>query len=489
MSRKLEEILEDLNKNVGAMNAGQKVANVADSVPPADDAIASKQLTPTEARTRFVDPMRKNFVDLATVHRGFSVFGSDAALSDPHGFLSKTGENGKHQISNAKLSGIIAALLQKGSKKEGIPFDEWMNNSGQRRAIEDGLESSLSKGVFGDNTQSVSKALNSAGNSGGPTIRTDIEPIMREAYIRQFPIADQIASIPANGLVHSYNVKTATGNAVTLSELGDLTTADADSTFVRRANSNIAIIASRRAISLKLQYASEQSGMNFNLMGAENTEIMSAMTAIARKNQSLILQGNLSTASKTLSDEEGLTDVNGFDGLRSILKTTGITMAGGEKLYERIDYAVGQILNAGGDVTSIMGLMSVGARRLLNAELMQYLRILKSEAGDGGTPVNMVSTGLLTVADTLAKMLTVPASAQNEGTGYYTLASVATEDVFVVDPMGLALAYLGSPNPVVLELPIGFNNALSNVYIVFLMNGLVVYIDGFHRKIRIPRQV
>ena len=484
MSRNLEDILESLNTNVQAMNNGQKAASAAGTSPVAEADIESKAVTPEQLNQKFVDPLRKNFEDLAEF--GFRSLGSDKVLTDPYDFIRGKSAEGLPRVNNAQLGGMIAALLEKGSGKQGVPLGEWMNRSGQRGAIEANLESALSKGEFGESGAAVSKALNTAGNSGGPTIRTDLEPIMREAYLKSFPVAEHIASIPANGLVHSYNVKTATGEAVTVSELGDLTSADSDSTFVRKANANIAIIASRRAISLKLQYASMQSGMNFNLAGAENTEVMSAITAIARKNQALILQGNYTTASKTLNDEDGLTDVNSFDGLRTLLKTTGITQSS-ENLYDLIDRAVGQILNAGGDVSSILGLMSVGAKRVLNGELLQFLRILKSDSDSGGTPLNMVSTGLLTVADTLAKMLAIPASAQNQGVGHYTLSSVATEDVFIVDPAGMALAYLGSMNPVILELPVGFNNALSNVYIVFLMNGLVLYIDGFHRKIRIAK--
>lgn len=488
MSRKLEEILEDLNKNVGAMHNGQKVANVAGTVPPpADDEIVSKQLSPEDLNRKFEDPLRKNFEDLAVAEKGYGVLGSTVVSENPYEFIRAKSDLG-YKVSNAKLGGMIATLLHKDAQRGGTPIGEWLSNSGQKGAIETNLERALSKGLFGTHGGAVSKALDSGGGSGGPLIRTDIEPLLREAYLRQFPALDVIQTEPANGLVHSYNVKTASGEAVTVSELGDLTAANADSTFVRKANSNIAIIVSRRGISLKLQYASMQSGMSYGLGGPENTEIVSALQAISRKNQALLLQGNFSTASKTLDDQEGVTDVNGFDGLRTLLKAggTSITMAGGDKLYDLIDRAVGQIMNAGGDVESILGLMSVGGKRLLNSELLQFLRRTNDDMNP--TNLDMGGSGLMTVAETVARMKPVPASAQNQGVGYYTLSSVATEDVFVCDPNGMSLAYLGSPNPVILELPVGFDNRLANVYIVFLMNGLVLFIDGFHRKIRISKQ-
>ena len=488
----IQELLAELNTSVNQMNKGAEVAKAVSVTPVSGaevPAVESKAATANETRERFVDPLRKNFEDIASVNKHFAGLGSDATLADPHGFLRSKSATGHPAISNPRLGGMIAALLQKGARSEGTPFQEYMKNSGQQSAMESKFEDALSQKMFGEYGGLIEKALNSANNSGGPTIRTDIEPLMREAYLRSFPALDAISSIPANGLVHTYNVKTATGQAVTLGELGDLTTTDGDSTFVRKANSNIAIIASRRQISLKLQYASQQSGMNFNLVGAENTEVMSGITAVSRKNQALLLQGNYSTAGKTLADEEGVYNVNDYDGLRTQLKSAGdsITKTTNDKFYALIDKAVGQIMNAGGDVSSLWVLMSVGARQLLNSELLQFMR--RTNDDSGATNINIGTSGLMTVAETLTKTLPIPASAQNEGVGNYTYSTVDTEDAFVVDPTGMALAYLGSANPVILELPIGFNNALSNVYIVFLMNGLVLYIDGFNRKIRLPHQL
>lgn len=326
MNQELIDLLKKLNGNVEAINRGADVSKIAGQVPPAGDPTGvESKVTPDEMRQRNIDPLRKNFEDLAEA--GYRNVGAASALDDPYSFIRRKSDDGNFQVNNARLGGMIATLMQKGARKEGMPLDQFMDRSGQRQAMEVNFEQALSKGVFGDAARDVEKALTSGGGSGAPLIRTDLEPIMREAYLRQFPIADLIGSIPANGLVHTYTVKTATGDADTVAELGDLTGVNADSTFVRKANSNVAIIASRRAISLKLQYASRQSGMNFNLEGSENTEVMSAITAIARKNQSLICQGNYSTASRTADDEDGNYNVNDFDGLRTILRSTGITKA------------------------------------------------------------------------------------------------------------------------------------------------------------------
>ncbi|HEX8564130.1 MAG TPA: hypothetical protein VF648_00580 [Pyrinomonadaceae bacterium] len=487
-----EDFLSELKGLTDRLDAGKSAAKAAGTPAIEDDnglEITSKSVSPETTKQSFVDPLRKCFDELGGTHKGFAALNTQAAQDDPYSFIRRKGANGfGYAVTNSQLGGMIAALLQKGARKEGVTLDDFLSHSGQKAAMETSLEGALSKGAFGEMGGMIEKALTSGGGSGGPLVRTDLEALCREAYLRNFPALEAISNIPANGLTHSYNVKTATGAAVTVSELGDLAGADADSGFVRRTNSNIATIASRRGISLKLQYASQQSGMNYGLSGPENTEVISAITAISNKNQSLMLQGNYSTAAKVLADEEGATDANGYDGLRTLLKAAGtsITLGEGEKFYDLIDRAVGQIMNAGGDVNSIMGLMSVGGKRLLNTELLQFMRRMNSDAG--ATDLNIGGSGLMTVAETVAKMLAIPASAQTQGVGHYVKDSVATEDAFIIDPNGAAMAYLGSANPVILELPVGFNNALSNVYIVFLMNGLVLYIDGFHRKIRIPKQ-
>ena len=91
--------------------------------------------------------------------------------------------------------------------------------------------------------------------------------------------------------------------------------------------------------------------------------------------------------------------------------------------------------------------------------------------------------------DILLRSKMVPAGAQTAGIGYYTLSSVVREDLYLLDPDGVKLPYLGSPTPTILELPTGYNNALSNVFIPFCMMGLAVYVKEFNRKIRIARQV
>lgn len=425
------------------------------------------------------DKLAKSFLTLARANKGFHQLGADRVLEDPRAYLRrKKAGTDTYEVSDATLELMIQTLLlQKASDAEGITDDR----------VTGKLIDAASKGAFGSNSEVVMKDLDVT--SGAALIRTDIEPLLWEAYLREFPAAEQIGSIPSNGLVHTYDVRTAIPQAVTLNNIGDFSGAFSNSTFVRQAMSNIAIIASPTAIALKLALAVRQSGMtSFNLEGSNNLEVMGAMTAIARKNQSLMLQGNQSTAAKTLDDEEGLYDAQGFDGLRTILKAAGtsITKAGGDTYRSLLRRAAAQIRNSGGSARNIIALMSEGVEIELDKELETFYRITNGRP-QGGVDTNLSANGYQLGSKHLSQIVTVPSDSQSSGMGYYTFAATATEDIDVLDTTGIKFAYLGSPTPTMLELPMGYNNKLSRVFVPFLMNGLVVHIAGFQRKIRVPK--
>lgn len=454
-----------------------------------------------EEKELHIGSLRNNFLRLSKAVPEFRHLEGNKAMDDPQTFLRETFVDirGKRQfrVSNEQLEQMVQVLLLEGSYEthsksnlHGVEFGNWSPT--QTNAIQQGFSKGVKDGAFGKpgDAAVISKALDSGSGSGGPLIRQDIEPILREAYLRKFPLGDMIKKIPANGLVHSYDQRTDPGEAFFIDELGDLSETDSSSTYVRSASSHIGVIGARRQISLKLQYAIQQSGMKFDLSGAGNLEVTAALTAIARLVQSTISQGNYSTPGKTKDDEDGATNTKGFDGFRTILKgaDTSITRATDESYLRVINRAVAQVVNAGGDADELAILMSLGARLDLDEELINFYRIMNSTPG-GGIATNLGANGIMTVADTLSKIVPVPASRQTDGQGYYTIASDTLEDIDVIDTKGCALAYLGSPTPSILELPVGFNNALSNTYIPFIMVGLVVFIVNFHRKIRIARVI
>jgi hypothetical protein len=495
-----ESFLSRLDSITKRLEVGKEAAIAAH--PPVDGekpAVESKDdgIDPfdTQQKKFGENSIAKCFLTLARADKQFHHLGEDRVLENPRGFLRKKhgadapdALRGKYVVADHEIEAMIGTLLQQGFGKEGVPLNDWMRGSSSGYDVTaQGLAQAAQKGLFGRDSEGVRKALDAS--TGSVLIRTDIEPVLYEVYLRRFPAAEVIRRIPANGIVHTYNRRTAPGAAVTITDLGDMSAAMVNSTLGQVQSSHIATIVSPRAIGLKLRYAVQQSGMGFNLDGNDNLELVAAMYAIANKNQSLMLQGNSATASKTLDDEEGLTDANGFDGIRAILKGAGtsINKATSDAYVDIINKAVGQIMNAGGDVNNLLVEMSVAIRFALNLELQQFLRVIDRAPG-GGIDTALSANGIVTIGEWLSKIMSVPANTQGTGLGYYTYNTVVTEDVDVFDPSGLAFAYLGSPNPVILELPIGFNNQLSQVYYPFLMNGLVFYVPEFGRKVRVPRQ-
>src|SRR5262249_5267219 len=438
--------------------------------------------------TKFVDPLRKSFEALATINPAYRRLGTNAALDDPYGFLSQKGADGRHIISAGQLDAMAQYLLaSKMMKDEAMSMGDWLVKGQGGHLIQHKMEQGLIAGAFGQLTGAVSKALDTSlagGIGGGALIRTDLEPILYEAYLRRFPGAAAIRTFPANGLVHTYDIRSAVGNAAPVGELGDIVTqgADATSTIERKANSNIAILCSRRGVSLKLQFAVAQSGMNFPLAGNDNLEIVGGVTSIADLNQTLLFQGNFSQGTGTLNNEDGLFNALGYDGLRQILKAAGTskTFVTGEQHRENIDKLVAQIDDDGGNINDLVIFLRHGARIAVQGELNDFMRILGDRSAQTGVPQNTLMGGFLLFGARPAQFLPVPGQTQAKGIGFYDIAAVAFEDVYISDPTGVGFAYLGSPSPVVLELPIGFDNKLGNVYILFMMNGLVVTIPKFH---------
>ncbi len=496
---KIDQLTERLDKATSGLKRGDD-AKAATAEPPATseppvNKDAGADPFAKQAAMYDNNAVAKSFLALAREDKQFHYLADDKVLENPRAFLRKRHPmdaephlRNQFVVSDHEVEAIIGTLLLKGRGKEGVPLYDWLNQSeGGYAKTAQALAEAAIKGGFGDNSEIIRRELDVT--AGTALIRTDIEPVLYEVYLRRFPAAEAIRRIPANGILHTYNRRTAPGTATTIDDLGDMSAAMTNSTIGLAQNSHIATIVSPRAIGLKLRYAVRQSGMNFGIDGNDNLELVAAMYAIASKNQALVLQGNYSTAVKTLDDEEGVSDNKGFDGLRTLLKGAGtsINKASSDAWIDCINRAVGQIMNAGGDVNNILVLMSVAVRFALNVEMQQFYRVNKGAAA-GPFDTALSANGLVTIGEWLSRVLNIPANTQATGLGYYTYNGNPTEDIDVIDPSILALAYLGSPNPVILELPIGYNNKLSQVYYPFLMNGLVCYISEFLRKIRADKQ-
>ncbi len=472
---------------------------------PQPGAVITKDGEPAEliskALTKQTSMLQKQFQTILrdnVMRKSFNFLEADRdALEFPQEWLRKKApgfnDEPSYVVKDWQLESIAQALLIKGNKEEfALPAHKWAA-MGNAEALAQKVSHLATLGnPLG---LALSKALDVA--AGTALIRTDLEPVLYEAYRRRFPADEIIPRVKSNGVKHNYDQVTDPGAAVLTDELGTtIGTNFVNATYTRNLSTNIAVLTSPRNIGLKLYYSVLQSGMSaFNLgMDSNNMEIRHAMRAIADLNQYLIFQGNQTdNVSAGISTEKGAYNVNGFDGLRLQLKqsATAITKGNSQTFVDAFDQAVQSVIDEGADSESVWLLMSGKVRRAINRELFPYSNFVN---GGGGGPINnnLTSAGLLTVADWRARMVNIPGKLQSHGVGWYTFdpgsGNATYEDGYVLDPEGISLAWLGSPTPQILELPTGTTLNLSTVFIPFLMNGLVVRVLPFNRKVRVPQQ-
>lgn len=352
--------------------------------------------------------------------------------------------------------------IQASKKDTGIPFDVWAATGGNP------VQAALASDDF------LSKALDSG--SGSALIRQDLEPIMYELFVREFPAFDDMPKEPANGLVHAFNQLTDFGDAQFMSELGTVT--DDQSTYVRQTT-NVAILATRRGVSLKSQFAALQSGSGFN---PENLELQGGMRAIAHKMQKTIFQGNATYAAGTADTEEGAYDANSFDGLRKVLATARAidvdpTATEPENIRQAIDTALLESMNTGGSVDRIylrpQELMAFNHQQDANVRYMGD--IANAAVGVNVQTVNTIFGGL--------GMNAIP----GDSIGEYDKTSATWADIYLLNSRTISIPYLGSPGPTVLDIPIGISGQLTHLYIVFGMWGLAVKAPIFSNKVRVKQ--
>jgi hypothetical protein len=386
--------------------------------------------------------------------------------------LSKADQFALRSELRKKSVGELYAMfdMQAARTDTGIPVAAWAAAGG-------------AAAIAGLNSNPViTKALDSG--SGSALIRQDLEPIMLELFVREFPAFDRFPKEPANGLVHAYNQVTSFGDAQFMSELGTVT--DDQSTYVRQTT-NIAILATRRGVSLKSQFAAVQSGGGFN---PENLEMQGGMRAVAHKMQKTIFQGNATYAAGTATDENGAYDPNGFDGLRKILNTARAvnvdpTASTPENMRAAIDIAGLEAMNNGG-TASVLYLRPTEkvAFDLQQDDNVRYMNSFVDVAV--GVQTNAVNTifGPLPLAvipgDSIGEYDTD--STDGSFNGGETVA-----DIYMLDERTITIPYLGSEGPTVLDIPIGISGQLTHLFIIFGMWGLAVKAPIFSNKIRVKQ--
>lgn len=317
----------------------------------------------------------------------------------------------------------------------------------------------------------IAKVLDASG--GAALIRQDLEPMLYALFVKRFPFFDRIRKEGANGLVHAYNQQTAYGDAAFMTEAGTVT--DDTNTYARQTT-NVAVLATRRGITLKSQFAIQQGGAGFDGLA---TELSGGVTAIAHKLQKTLFQGNASSSTGTAGVELGAYDANGFDGLRKVLGSAAaagnpITTKGTSTYTAAINDTVASILNNGGNPSAII-LSPTDAAAYQN----ELTNLIRYPGGEGAT-AGLGFGSVVTPAGALP-LLAVP----GDSIGSYTVSSVGVRDMYVVDEDTWSMPYLGSDSITTLEIPVGVGGALTRLYIMFVMYGLAAKAPQFNGKIRV----
>ena len=352
--------------------------------------------------------------------------------------------------------------LQMREQGTGVPFEQWANSGGYAAQV----------ALQGNDM--IAKTLDTSGATA--LIRQDLEPILYELYIRVFPAWERFAKEPANGLVHAYNRQTTFGDAQFMTELGTVTD---DVSAYERATTPVSVIATRRGISLKSQFATLQGGAGFN---PEQLELQGGLRAIAHKMQKTIFQGNATVSSGTASTEDGAYDVNAFDGLRKILNTArakNVNPLTGtdEDIREAIDRAIEEVVEAAGTGISAVYLHPHDKITLDLQQDDKTRWVVPNLTGAVGTTVTSVNTLLGALP-----LSVVPGD--SIGT-YDDSGAVTRRDIYLLDESTISLPYLGTDGPTVLDIPVGISGQLTHLYIVFGMWGLAAKVPQFSNKVRV----
>ncbi len=352
--------------------------------------------------------------------------------------------------------------MQARKQGTGIPFEVWASAGGNPTM------SAISQDPI------LAKALDTAGATA--LIRQDLEPILYELYIREFPAWERFQKEPANGLVHAYNRITSFGDAQFMTELGTVTD---DTTVYERKTAPISVIATRRGISLRSQFAVQAGGMGYN---PEQLELQGGLRAIAYKMQKTIFQGQATESSGTAADEYGLYDANAFDGLRSILNTGDAvnvdpTAGTPEDMRQKINDAAVKAMQNAGRVNVIYCDPIVKAT--FDEQQDKNVRYMNSYVDVAvGVQTNAVNTvfGPLPLA-------VIP----GDSIGSYVRSATTYRDMYLLDESVISMPYLGSDGPTVLDIPIGISGQLTHLYIIFGMWGMAVKAVQFNNKVRVKQ--
>ena len=393
------------------------------------------------------------------------------APEKPRRYLTADERISMREALRKKDTNSISQLItrQAAVQNTGIPLDLWLNTAGfSAQNAFNAMTAQLDP--------DIAKALDTTGATA--LIRQDLEPMLYEVFVRMFPAYDRFPKEPANGLVHAWNQITSYGGAKFMAELGTVTD---DTNVYERKTTNIAILATRRGISLKSKFAVTHGGVDYN---PEALELQGGLRAMSHEMQKQIFNGNASVATGTADDEYGLYDANAFNGLRQQLTANAVNVDPATNptttgsFRRAVDSALLPITQAGGMPSIIWG--HPAEKITFDEQQDPNVRLVGPDYVDIG--VGVTAQRFNTYAGQLP-FAVVPGDSIDD----YDIGATTYRDLYMLDESSITLPYLGTPGPTVLEIPIGVAGQLTHLYIVFLMNGLAVKVISWNNKIRVQQ--
>ena len=359
-------------------------------------------------------------------------------------------------LPKTELHAALADQMAHGADEgAGIPFEQWASAETSK--------------MFTDGP--MRKFIDTV--SGNVLIRQDLEPLIYAAFVRRFPAFARIPKIPANGLTHTFQRQDSRPAPAYIAETQAVP--DRQGVYVR-GQSNIAVLAQRVGTSMKQSLSVAAGGMAWN---TEAQEIASGIESFAAQTQQTFLQGN-ATVPAGAADDDGPYDALAFDGMRRTVPVANERDIGADTILEGLNQTDRLITDNGG-LTSVILIHSVDNVTFTN-ELQPFRRFTDSERVDvvPGLPrvlsINLAGSGQVPI-------IPVPgadwAAYVNNDVG----GGDTGRDCLLLDESVVAMPYLGSETPVVIELPLGVTGALTKLFILASFYGLAVRVPTHCAKL------
>lgn len=303
-------------------------------------------------------------------------------------------------------------------------------------------------------------------------------------FIKRFPWWDRLSKQQSNGLVHAATQITApdTGAAgsTLISELG---TVNYTTGAYARQTYPIGVFATGRGVGIKEIAAVSAGGAPYD---PSKTEMSNGMVKLALDIQYFLIQGNASNSGGTASQEAGLYNANGIDGVRGVLGSVSAFSSNNAiqadisslNITESLRFVATKGANAGGSPGVVA--MTLNSKQAFDDEQSTNVRYNGQENLKELVPGTKVSA--ITYSD--GELLIVPVPGSSFGTYNRTSDNALVEDIYVVDEAAMIVRWLYSESFTVLQIPSGVDGVLSERWIIFGMYGLEIAAPSFMGKIR-----